>query len=346
MADPKQIQATLDRRAFLRLTGAAIGAGLLSDELATGITPATKLAGRDITFFIASDTHYGLQQDENNEKLNKDAIHILNNLAGIPFPNNEFGIIPEPRAVLVPGDLTDSSTPVNYVGYAKDLIGPHVDGYVDDFPVNGANGGGTNHRLKYPVIEAYGNHDIRDNHDPENKLTSTVIDGIIARNRQSKLKRDFCPAGLHGAWDWDDVRFINVNLYPGGPGEARDSLSFLKADLARNVGASRRPVVIMQHYGFDEFSCQPRWWTDAERNTCRDAIKPYNVVAIFSGHQHWSDRLMWNGIPDYILPRAQGDNGTDGVYAVRMMDTQMIVAQRRLSGVWDNVWTRELPARV
>jgi len=64
------------------------------------------------------------------------------------------------------------------------------------------------------VIESFGNHDIRDNHDSTNQLTHLIIDGIIARNKQSKLKRDFCPANLHSAWDWDDVRFVNVNLYP------------------------------------------------------------------------------------------------------------------------------------
>jgi 3',5'-cyclic AMP phosphodiesterase CpdA len=340
--------ASLDRREFLKLTGAAIGAGLLPVDLASAVTPATKpAASRDVTFFIISDLHYGLNQSEDNEKLNKDAIHILNTLAGTEFPDKEFGIIPEPRAVLVPGDLTDSSTSVNYSGFRKLGIGSHVDGYIDDFPINGAVAGkiGTAHQLKYPVIESVGNHDIRDNHDPANAVTHLVTDGIIARNKQSTLKRDFCPEHLHSAWDWDDVRFVNVNLYPGGPGDARDSLSFLKSDLKKNVGDSRRPVVVIQHYGFDDFSRESRWWTDSERNAYGEAIKPYNVAAIFSGHQHWADRVMWNGIPDYVLPRAQGGNNTDGVYAVRMMDKKMIVAQRRLSGKWDNVWTRELPVR-
>jgi hypothetical protein len=51
--------------------------------------------------------------------------------------------------------------------------------------------------MRVPVIESYGNHDIH------NQTGDAVIKGIIARNSQSKMKRDFCPANPHSAWDWD-----------------------------------------------------------------------------------------------------------------------------------------------
>ena len=215
------------------------------------------------------------------------------------------------------------------------IAGSHRDGYIDDFHVNGGDGA----QLKYPIIEAYGNHDVDD------QTGDVVLNGIARRNGESKLKRDFSANRLHSAWDWDDVRLVNVNLYPGKTVRARDSLSFLEADLHQNVGDSHRPVVIMQHFGFDEFSRQARWWTDAERDEFYNAIRRYNVVAIFSGHQHWADRVEWNGIHDYVLPRAKGGNNTDGIYAVRMTDRRMIVAHRRLNGAWDHVWTQELSPR-
>ena len=104
MSDRPQSKPTFDRREFLIAGGSAIAAGILAST-----SPAATASSRDITFFIASDMHYGLNQDEDNEKLNKDAIRLLNNLAGVDFPKPEFGKIPETRAVLVPGDLTDSS---------------------------------------------------------------------------------------------------------------------------------------------------------------------------------------------------------------------------------------------
>ena len=308
----------LTRRSFLRAAAAA-----------TVLGSAAAAAKRDVTFFVASDTHYGQDQWETNEAGNKSAIGLLNGLPGTPFPRAEFGVVGQPRAVLVPGDLTDSGTASNFNGYW--MVHGH-DGYADDWPING----GAGRRLHFPIIEGYGNHDV------QNQTGDAVLRGIVARNRQSKLARTFSPDGLHSAWDWDDVRFVNVGLYPGGPGEARDSLTFLKADLARHVGGSGRPVVVMQHYGFDEFSREHRWWTDAERLAYGDAVKPYNVAAIFSGHQHWAHRVAWQGINDYVLPKARGDNGTDGVYAVRITGNQMIVAHHRLSGAWDNVWVQPI----
>jgi cytolysin (calcineurin-like family phosphatase) len=339
-----QLGSMIGRRRFLRLAAGAVVTGAGVSRASGGVAqpataPSTSLvtAGdRDVTFFVASDTHYGIDQAETNEAGNKSAIAVLNTLAGQSFPSREFGVIAQPRAILIPGDLTDSGTAVNFNGYSRFIgFGSHIDGYIDDFPVNGGKG----HQLKYPVIESYGNHDI------DNQSNDLVLQGIARRNGESKLKRTFCDNRLHSAWDWDDVRFVNVNLYPGKAGWARDSLPFLAADLRVAVGDSRRPVVIMQHYGFDDFSLEPRWWTDAQRAEFHEVIKNYNVVAIFSGHQHWADRVEWNGINDYVLPRAKGGNNTDGVYAVRMTDRRMIVAHRRLSGAWDHVWTQDLSPR-
>jgi hypothetical protein len=334
----------IGRREFLRLSAGALAAGIVAshskvkaaDVAAPPAASSVAAGDRDVTFFVASDTHYGIDQDETNESGNKSAIALLNTLAGQPYPNRDFGVIAEPRAVLVPGDLTDSGTAVNFNGYPRFVyFGSHRDGYVDDFPINGGSG----HQLKYPVIEAYGNHDI------DSQAGNLLLNGIVRRNGESKIKRTFSVNRLHSAWDWDDVHFVNVNLYPGDAGPANDSLCFLAADLHQNVGDSHRPVIIMQHYGFDDFSREPRWWTDAQRDAYYRVIKRYNIAAIFSGHQHWADRIEWNGINDYVLPRAKGGNNTDGVYAVRMTDRQMIIAHRRLSGAWDHTWTQELCAR-
>ena len=310
------MRQTLSRRSFL----GAVAVGTLG----AGLPPE-----RDVSFLVASDPHYGQDQWDTDEAANASAIAVLNGLPGTPFPRAEFGVVAPPRAVLVPGDLTDSGTASNFDGY---WFGRRRAGYAADVPVNGGRGP---RQLRFPVVEGYGNHDV------QNQTGDAVLHGIVTRNRRSTLPgRVFSADGLHSAWDWDDVRFVNVGLYPGGHGEARDSLAFLTADLAAHVGTSGRPVVVMQHYGFDAFSCQERWWTDAERAAYAEAVRPYNVAAIFSGHQHWADRVAWRGINDYVLPRAKGDNGTDGVYAVRILADRMIVAHRRLNGRWDNVWVQ------
>ncbi len=254
----------------------------------------------------------------------------MNNLPGAAFPDSAFGNVPAPRGVLLAGDLTDSGSEVNYDGY---YLGVHLfDGFVNDYPVK--NGAGVH--IHYPVYEGYGNH------DAEKQTGDAVLNGIASRNKNRAAVVNVAADGLHYSWDWDDVHFINLNVYAGGPGIARDSISFLRQDLADHV-PGRKPLVIIQHYGFDPVSTEDRWWKKTQRDAFYDVIKKYNVIAIFTGHEHLCHRVMWNGIADFVAPKARGDKGTDGFYVVRMMDNKMIVAQRRLNGAWDKVWTLDLP---
>lgn len=288
--------------------------------------------GRDVTFFVAADLHYGQEQSKNNEQGNKDVIALMNNLPGVAFPGADFGTVAAPRGVLVAGDLTDSGTSVNYDGNS---FGIHAfDGFADDYPVK--DGAGIH--VHFPVYEGYGNHDV------QNQKDDVVLKGIASRNRNRATPVNLSDNGLHYSWDWDDVHFINLNLYPGGPGDARDSISFLRQDLDRRVGKTKKPVVILQHYGFDKVSTEDRWWKQTERDEFYKVIKPYNITAIFTGHEHLCHRIIWNGIPDFIAPKARGNNNIDGIYVVRMTDKKMIVAQRRLDGAWGKVWTEDIVA--
>lgn len=288
--------------------------------------------GRDVTFFVAADLHYGQDQLNNNEQANKRAIAMMNSLPGTAFPDGNFGVVQKPRGVLVAGDLTDSGTGLNYNGRYFDI---HLfDGFKDDYPVKG----GAGVHLHFPVYECYGNHDV------QNQTGDAVLLGIASRNKKRGAPVNVSDNGLHYSWDWDDVHFVNVNLYPGDKGDARQSLPFLEKDLAQRVGASGRPVVILQHYGFDKVSLNDHYWKKEEREAFYEALKNYQVAAIFTGHEHRCRRLVWKGIVDFEAPKAKGDKVEDGVLAVSMKDKKMIVAQRRLDGAWGNVWTDDLPA--
>jgi hypothetical protein len=98
----------------------------------------------------------------------------------------------------------------------------------------------------------------------------------------------------HYSWEWHDVHFVQLNVLPVDdvvPNRPHvlglGALSFLKEDLANAVGDSGRPVVLIHHYGFDAFSTgSEQWWTDTELVEYWNAIAKYNVIAIFTGHQH------------------------------------------------------------
>jgi cytolysin (calcineurin-like family phosphatase) len=300
--------------------------------IASVVAIACTAAGRDVTFFVAADLHYGQDQSDSNEQPNKNAIAMMNSLPGKAFPDKSLGVVEMPRGVLVVGDLTDSGTVVNYAGT---YLGIHVfDGFVDDYPVKG----GSAAHMHFPVYEGYGNHDV------QKQTGDAVLKGIAARNADRDTPVNVSENGLHYSWDWDDVHFVNVNVYAGAAGDARQSLPFLTKDLAERVGASGHPVVIMQHYGFDKLSNEDRWWKPAERDAFYDAVKKYRIVAIFSGHAHKPERVAWHGITDFVAPQAKGQRVSSGIYAVRMLDDKMMVAQRRYDDKWGDAWKDALPA--
>ncbi|MCB0842549.1 MAG: metallophosphoesterase [Bacteroidetes bacterium] len=118
---------------------------------------------------------------------------------------------------------------------------------------------------------------------------------------------------LHYSFDWDDLHIVQLNAFPGeNPTNTKhaqhpfNSIQFLKEDLEKRVGNSDKPVILIHHYGFDDFSIgveegkhyqEKEWWTEEDRKTYWDVLKPYNVAAIFTGHAHKYEEwyLPWDG---------------------------------------------------
>jgi cytolysin (calcineurin-like family phosphatase) len=272
-----------------------------------------------VTFLVCADPHYGQDQWADDEALNKAAIDRMNAIVGAAYPASiGGGFVDEPRGVLVCGDLTDTGEPTNWFGYW--FLGWR-EGFIDDY---GRNGEG---RIRYPVFEGFGNHDI---HDP---ATGAVLDGIRDRNAVRGGLARLSSNGLHYSWNWGEVHLVNLNLYPGGEGDAENSLDFLIADLAQHVGDSGRPVVICHHYGFDGFSLG--WWTPAERDAYWEAIEGYRVEAIFHGHSHVTGHRTWHGIDTYNVGRVKDQK----YFVVRINSRELIVAERVNDG-WGRRWRK------
>lgn len=141
------------------------------------------------------------------------------------------------------------------------------------------------------------------------------------------------PVNPHYSWDWDDVFFVQLNLFPGdekpATGTAWDrldpynSLAYLKGQLSRWVGNSGRPVVLIHHYGMDPRKNKSGdLWTAAQKLAYWDAIADYNVIAIINGHDHepggdWI--YQWN--------RPAGGKGTKGY-----IDTYNVASAREGRG--------------
>lgn len=180
--------------------------------------------------------------------------------------------------------------------------------------------------------------------------------------------------GLHYSWDWEGVHFVSVNLYGGQRGSdgsqnfPRNASRFLKNDLEKRVGNSGRPVVIMQHVGFEQWSTMHpskikksvETWSCEERSKLAAITAPYNVIAYFSGHEHvpLNRSVSHDGIINYTSGAARqpspkvtvgGKKKYDyrgGFLVVRLVGNQFHIQLRRRTEdgwKWDGGDSWELP---
>jgi hypothetical protein len=267
----------------------------------------------DVTFFVGSDTHYGAS--ETITEANRQAIEFFNMLPGTAYPEElGGGIVTTPRGMVLCGDLTNN-------GFTNEWIA-----FTNHYGVNGEG------LLAYPVYELHGNHD--------GPLGNVVRNGIRKRTaRRPDIVESFSN-GLLYSWDWDRVHFVNMGLFAGMDGTVgalgntnwnnpERSLQFLKEDLEKHVGDSGRPVILFQHYGWDEgFSCGWNWWTQDARHALKDVIKDYNVIALFNGHTHGAYFQDWDGYDIISDGSTQRDPMPGECFVIRVTTNELFIAHR------------------
>ena len=253
-------------------------------------------AARDLTFFLVSDVHAGMQYKDSKPPITaaeyeqhiNDTLDVIATIPGKPWPQGPvaeamqgLGPVGRPSGLIVAGDLTQSRAAVQWQAFDR------------LFPWQGLA------PQRFPVFAVAGNHDA-------GSKTAPVRDALRARNQamlKAGLVNTLSTDGLHSAWVWQGVHFVNVNLYAGDapqpdnkPGSMRDpegSLTFLRTSLAKHAPAPT-PVVIIQHFGLEKST----WWLQDERRAFYEAITNYNVVAILHGHTHAITHLQFPGADD------------------------------------------------
>ena len=166
--------ARATRRAWLRILCAAAvllmlnfkGCNWAGDPAGAGATTALMAhrvnGGTDVTFFVAADTHFGV---EGIADLNARQIDAMNALPGTPLPRPLGGTVQEPRGVLIAGDLTDDGSK------------PQWRNFVEHYGLTGKDA-----RLRFPVYECTGNH------DRHAFLFRPVLDGVKRRHGDDRLR--------------------------------------------------------------------------------------------------------------------------------------------------------------
>jgi hypothetical protein len=289
---PKRNDLLLSRRSAM--TRLAVGGIAALGGSAIRLSAAEDAAAQ-VTFFVTADPQIHL--DKWGTAGTEKTIEVINALPGKPFPLG--GVVAEPRAILVAGDLVDT------VGDPR-----HWATYKSFFDPNGKA------RVRFPAFECIGNHDLGgEGRDGFGKLQVEYMERCQARKGPEKFFYD--KNNYHYSWDWGQLHLVNLNLFPGnqprpvydrevGWNDPRNSLDFLIEDLKKNVAGSGRPIVLMWHYGLRGWGLD-KWWKPEDLDNLKKAIAGYNVVLILHGHEHAFAQYEWEGYPVFMAPSPQRD---------------------------------------
>jgi hypothetical protein len=152
-------------------------AGVLAILACPLTLPAAQPDPPGVTFFVASDSHFGARgMDEQNRIL----VAQMNELPGTAYPPEIGGVVEKPRGVLFTGDTTDNALLEEFAEFEK------------VYGLKGRDG-----LLAYPVFESIGNHDVGPG--PE----APIKDKAVLRH-----------GGIDYSWDWDDLHLVCLDMYP------------------------------------------------------------------------------------------------------------------------------------
>jgi len=287
-------------------------------------TPTDKPA-RDLTFFVVSDTHYGLSPE--GDRTVPLLVDWMNELPGTAYPAVIGGTVAAPRGVLHIGDITNDGKKEPWAMFVR------------DYGLTGKDG-----RLHWPVYEAYGNHD--------GGPKTPVRDGIRARNPQRVGLTAISANGLHYCWVWDGILFINLGIAPGStthPYDPEYSMEFLEEVLTKHATPGQ-PLILMHHFGFDK-GHSLSWWAEERRTRYHELLKDRNVIAILHGHAHEPFIYQWEGIDIYHPPHFKQKDPkknegavSHGFFVFHLTGDELTVAERKSDATWGMTARKKLPA--
>ncbi|MHA6684546.1 metallophosphoesterase [Mesorhizobium sp. A556] len=326
----------LSRRTFLAEMAGVAALGVLPSGARAQSTPV--IPPVDATFLFISDVHAcrmasGLsphcQQEGKTDAALLRNVAALNAISLREWPSEIDGVptalrsagqrIDTPLGIVVGGDMTDDG--------GGQVTLPSEGTQLLQFSQRYRQGVGPD-RVHVPVYVGLGNHDL-DQNGPRrhvNWYRREMRDYVEVNHRPSVFFKPAVPAGNYDvesdcySWDWGGLHLVQTHRFAGDVGHgAVSGLSWLKDDLANNA-SDGRPIVLFQHYGWDTFSLEKwdpaarifddqgtgpaHWWSRAEQDALLAALKGYNVVGIFHGHQHETPMIYKHGDLDLFKPKA------------------------------------------
>ncbi len=288
--------------------------------IATVLLPACKPPERSFAFIVIADTHFK-GNDSLDHHLGLFAAQV-EDIRGMALPDSLNNGIPFVKGLVLVGDITQDGRQEEWRSFLN-VFGEPDEG-----------------RRSIPVYEGFGNHD--------GNIGGPVRQGIRERNPGRPGLTAISGNGLHYAWKWDGIHFLQLNLYPSSEWdpecgwchyfhesfrEPEESLDFLSDYLADHILSIEEPIVLFFHYGWDDFS--RLWWTENEMNRFYEVIKDHHVLGIFTGHRHIVNHFSWQGLDIWAAGSPAKPLGEEEFLLVMINGEKMTVLAS--SG---NQWTR------
>jgi cytolysin (calcineurin-like family phosphatase) len=364
------------RRTFLARMGALAAASAM--PRAAFAQTGKRIQPIDATFLFIADIHacrmasglspHCLQEGKTDAALLRN-VAALNAIADKEWPAEINGLatglnsagsrIGAPLGLVTGGDITDDG--------GGQVTEPSEGTQLLQFSQRYSQGVGPD-RVHMPVYVGLGNHDLDQNGSRPHVdwYRRELRDYVQVNHRPGVFFKPPVPATDYDvdtdcySWDWGGLHLVQTHRFAGDIGHgAPSSLPWLKQDLATYAGDGR-PVIIFQHYGWDSFSMErwdparrtydddgsgaPHWWGEADRQALLAALKGYNVIAIFHGHQHEVPLIYRRDGLDIIKPKAAY---MGGFALARVTNDTMDVVLGEAAGdhgeiVFTNAFTKQL----
>ena len=171
--------------------------------------------------------------------------------------------------------------------------------------------GGGERQIHYDVYPTFGNHDISpENGRPaENKrgfeLNMALLDSVLDSKLRLGEIKNIDRHSRSYSFDIGDVHFVDGQLAAGDTTYAPSNLDWIERDL-KQYASDGRPVVYIQHYGFDSWAQE--WWPQKNRDRLFEILKQYNLAAFFVGHTHSASLQYYRGCPVVQVNNAWKDD--------------------------------------
>ncbi|WP_455189961.1 metallophosphoesterase [Foliimonas ilicis] len=329
------LRGVFSRRFVLK---ASLGVGLLGFVPKSFAQQDTERAPIDATFLFTNDIHAcrmgeGLSPKcEEEGKTDANLLRHITALNGLPDqqwpamidgkPSNLVNAgksIQRPLGLVIGGDMTDDG--------GGQVAQPGEGTQLMQFSRRYQQGTGPDH-IHFPVYEGLGNHDLDQDGPPPHQdwYRREMRDYVEINHRPSVFFKPPIPATNYDvdsdnySWDWGGLHLIQLQRFGGDTRkDAISGLDWLKQDL-KDYAGDGRPVILFQHYGWDDFSIErwnttthtfdhqgdgaPHWWSPEEQQALLAALQGYNIIGICHGHEHPTPMVYQHEGFDVFKPKA------------------------------------------